>query len=282
LGKENTSNGCPGETMNKQVTQDDIIYFVMTDRFFGRHKRTVEGSDASIHGGTLDGIIAKLDYLLELGVTTIWLTPVYENFESHGSTEPYHGYWPLEFERIDPRLLDGSHLPRSPDMPTFGKFVDVCEARGMKIVLDMVVNPAGYGADEGFDPTWFNVEGSGDIKGNLAGLPDFNFDVDGMLACVHPDIEFKNVSNGVVTTEANGIDALRRLADQSKALFWERKQSVLALESGDDEATVSVAFRAVVAIDLPNGMRKGQGLNLTGRSELRFAGGKVRQLMDSA
>lgn len=151
----------------------------------------------------------------------------------------------------------------------------------MKIVLDMVVNHAGYGADERFDPTWFNVEGSGDIKGELAGLPDFNFDVDGMLAGVHPDIEFKNVSNGVVTTEANGIDALRRLADQSKALFWERKQSVLALEGGDDEATVSVAFRAVVAIDLPNGMRKGQGLNLTGRSELRFAGGKIRQLMDS-
>jgi hypothetical protein len=39
----------------------------------------------------------------------------------------------------------------------------------MKIVLDMVVNHAGYGADERFDPTWFNVEGSGDIKGELAG-----------------------------------------------------------------------------------------------------------------
>jgi len=45
----------------KQVTQDDIIYFVMTDRFFGREKRTVEASDTSIHGGTLDGIIEKLD-----------------------------------------------------------------------------------------------------------------------------------------------------------------------------------------------------------------------------
>jgi glycosidase len=66
-----------------QVTQDDIIYFVMTDRFFGRVKRTVEASDASIHGGTLDGIIEKLDYLIELGVTTIWVTPVYENIDRH-------------------------------------------------------------------------------------------------------------------------------------------------------------------------------------------------------
>ena len=68
----------------KQVTQDDIIYFVVTDRFFGRNKRTVDPSDTSIHGGTLDGILEKLDYLIELGVTTIWVTPVYENIESHG------------------------------------------------------------------------------------------------------------------------------------------------------------------------------------------------------
>ncbi len=98
-------------------------------------------------------------------MTTIWLTPVYENFESHGSTEPYHGYWPLEFKRIDPRLLDGSHLPRSPDMPTFGKFVDVCEARGMKIVLDMVVNPAGYGAENDSTPPGSTSKGPATLRG---------------------------------------------------------------------------------------------------------------------
>jgi len=54
--------------MNKQVTKDDIIYFVGTDRFFGKNKRTAGPSDTSIHGGTLGGILEKLDYLLELGV----------------------------------------------------------------------------------------------------------------------------------------------------------------------------------------------------------------------
>jgi alpha-amylase len=49
--------------MINEVTQDDIIYFVMTDRFFGKQKRTAEVSDTCIHGGTLDGIIEKLDYL---------------------------------------------------------------------------------------------------------------------------------------------------------------------------------------------------------------------------
>ena len=87
--------------MNKQVTQDDIIYFVVTDRFFSRNKRNADPSDASIHGGTLDGILEKIDYLIELGVTTIWVTPVYENIQNHGNSEPYHYYWPLNFERID-------------------------------------------------------------------------------------------------------------------------------------------------------------------------------------
>ncbi|MDY6903652.1 MAG: alpha-amylase family glycosyl hydrolase [Thermodesulfobacteriota bacterium] len=162
--------------MNRQITQDDIIYFIVTDRFFGQNKRYADPSDLKIHGGTLDGIIEKLDYLLELGVTAIWVTPVYENIPKSGETEPYHYYWPAAFDRMDGRLLDGNHLPEETDMSTFGRFVDLCEARGMKVVLDMVVNHAGYGAKDRFDPGWFNIDGSGEIKGELAGLPDFNHD----------------------------------------------------------------------------------------------------------
>jgi glycosidase len=162
--------------MNKQVTQDDIIYFVVTDRFFGTTKRTADPSDTSIHGGTLDGILEKLDYLSELGVTTLWVTPVYENIQNHGDSEPYHYYWPLNFERIDRRLLDGTRLANSVEMSTLGRFVELCEHRGMKVVLDMVVNHTGYGAQSQFDPTWFNVGGAGEIKGELLGLPDFNHD----------------------------------------------------------------------------------------------------------
>jgi glycosidase len=161
--------------MTRQITQDDIIYFIVTDRFFGRNKRTADPSDTSIHGGTLDGVIEKLDYLIELGITAIWVTPVYENIQIAGAAEPYHYYWPLNFARIDQRLLDGTQLPNSTDLSNFGKFVDTCEAKGIKVVLDMIVNHAGYGAQAQFDPSWFN-HGSGDIKGELSGLPDFNHD----------------------------------------------------------------------------------------------------------
>ena len=162
--------------MDKKITQDDIIYFVVTDRFFGVHKRMAEISDSSIHGGTLDGIIEKLDYLQDLGVTAVWVTPVYENIDRAGTSEPYHYYWPRNFDRMDRRLLDGTRLPDAVAMETFGRFVDLCEERRMKVVLDMVVNHAGYGARDQFEPTWFNVGGTGDVKGELAGLPDFNHD----------------------------------------------------------------------------------------------------------
>jgi len=161
--------------MKRQISQDDIIYFIVTDRFFGRNKSSSDPSDNSIHGGTLDGIIDKLDYLLELGITAIWVTPVYENIDRAGASEPYHYYWPQNFNRIDPRLLDGTQLPQSTDRSSFARFTELCEARGIKVVLDMVVNHAGYGAQVNFDVSWFN-HGSGDIEGELAGLPDFNHD----------------------------------------------------------------------------------------------------------
>jgi alpha-amylase len=186
------------EKMRKDITQDDIIYFVMTDRFFGQNKKSVAVADKRIHGGTLDGIIEKLDYLGELGVTAIWVTPVYQNIEKAGETEPYHYYWPMDFDRIDLRLIDGTHLPRSEKKSSFAKFVRLCAKAGIKVILDMVVNHAGYGANDRFDPSWFTVGGQGDIKGELAGLPDFNHDNPQVIDFFINNIEAWLV-NGAVT-----------------------------------------------------------------------------------
>ncbi len=212
--------------MDAQVTQDDVIYFVVTDRFFGRNKRNADPSDTSIHGGTLDGIVEKLDYLVELGVTAIWVTPVYENIPSHDGSEPYHYYWAQNFERIDNRLLDGTHLPNSADMSTFGRFVDLCADKDMKVVLDMVVNHAGYGAKDRFDSAWFNVGGSGDIKGELAGLPDFNHDNPEVL-----DYFINNIEDWIIKAKATNIrmDTVKHVEPK----FWHYFKSQIRGEHPD-------------------------------------------------
>jgi alpha-amylase len=212
--------------MNKQITQDDIIYFVVTDRFFGKNKRNADPSDAGIHGGTLDGILDKIDYLIELGVTAIWVTPVYENIRNHGDTEPYHYYWPRDFERIDGRLLDGTRLPHSVEMDTFGRFVEMCEARGLKVVLDMIVNHAGYGAQGRFDPTWFNVGGTGDIKMELSGLPDFNHDNPEVL-----DYLINNIEDWITRAKVTNIrmDTVKHVEPR----FWHYFKSMIRGEYPD-------------------------------------------------
>jgi alpha-amylase len=186
--------------MDSTLTQDDVIYFIVTDRFFGSNKRSADPSDNLMHGGTLDGVLHKLPYLTQLGITAIWVTPVYANVERFGTSEPYHYYWPENFERIDTRLLDGTRLPLSQDMTTLGKFVDECANAGIKVVLDMVVNHAGYGAQTRFPADFFNVGGAGDIKGELAGLPDFNHDNPEVL-----DFFIHNVKDWITTGKVTNI-----------------------------------------------------------------------------
>ena len=106
------------------------------------------------------------------------------------------------------------------------------------------------------------------------------FDIDGMLALIHPDIEFKNLSGGQITAAASGIDAFRDLADQSTTLFSSRRQQITDFSSQDDRATIQVAYEGVLAVDLPNGLQAGETLALTGRSEFTFREGKIISLTD--
>ncbi|PKO37720.1 MAG: hypothetical protein CVU33_11625 [Betaproteobacteria bacterium HGW-Betaproteobacteria-6] len=105
-------------------------------------------------------------------------------------------------------------------------------------------------------------------------------DIEDMLKGVHPQVEFKNISAGVVNASTNGVAELRTLAQQSLSLFSERHQKIESFELQDHVAVATIAFRAVVAADLPNGLKKGQVLNLSGRSEFEFQDGTISKITD--
>jgi len=112
--------------------RDESIYFPMIDRFARAGDYKTAGPQVngrSRHGGNLKGVIEKLDYIQEAGFTTVLLTPVALN-----SPGGYHGYWPINQLAIDPNF--GT-------MADFKKLVDEAHKRGMRVILDMVLNHTG-------------------------------------------------------------------------------------------------------------------------------------------
>ncbi len=83
------------------------------------------------HGGDLVGLTSKLDYIKGLGATAIWITPPFVNKPMQLGTAGYHGYWILDFTKIDPHL--GTEAE-------FGDFVTKAHALGLRVYLDIVVN----------------------------------------------------------------------------------------------------------------------------------------------
>ena len=104
--------------------------------------------------------------------------------------------------------------------------------------------------------------------------------VDEMLMTVHRDIEFENISGGVVNARTEGIEELKALAQRALSLFSERQQRILSFEPDGSRASASIAFRAVLAMDMPNGPRQGQVLSLSGRSEFEFKDGAICRITD--
>lgn len=107
-----------------------------------------------------------------------------------------------------------------------------------------------------------------------------SFDIETMINTLHPDIVFQNISNGEVNAETHGIEAFRTLAEQSKGLFTSRKQTITHIETNESQTRIDVAFEALLAIDLPNGLKAGETLKLQGCSEFTFRDGKIVSIID--
>lgn len=106
------------------------------------------------------------------------------------------------------------------------------------------------------------------------------FDIQGMLANLHPEIEFVNISNGETNLTLKGIEKFREQAEIAKAVFTERHQEVISMKSQSDITEVEIDYRGVLAIDLPMGLKKGDTLDLKGKSIFKFSEGKIIKLTD--
>ncbi|MBF0502742.1 MAG: hypothetical protein HQM09_21590 [Candidatus Riflebacteria bacterium] len=156
----------------------EVLYFILVDRFCDgcrcMNYEINRRDPAGFHGGDLDGISEKLAYLQDLGVSTIWLSPVvYNRPMRFYKDQAYHGYWAWDYFSVDPRF--GS-------VPKLQELVNRLHSRKIKVLLDLVVNHMGYDAPFAqAHPEMFHHKGEikdwndrNDLEtGCLFGLPDF-------------------------------------------------------------------------------------------------------------
>jgi ketosteroid isomerase-like protein len=107
-----------------------------------------------------------------------------------------------------------------------------------------------------------------------------SFDVEAMMELVDPEIEFRNVSGGDVDLSAIGKDEFRELAQQSAFLFSSRKQTPTNFEVEGEVVFVDIDFTGTLATDIPDAMKAGDELRVTGRSEFVFRDEKIYRLTD--
>ena len=212
-------------------SSSDLMYLILTDRFAdgdlkndGPHAESDASSAAAVaerakprgwHGGDYRGIEEHLDYLQQLGVTAVWVTPPYENL----GAESYHGYHATDMYRVDPHW--GS-------MADLQSLASALHRHGMKLVLDTVPNHVGplnpWVQDEP-TPNWFH----GTVAHHIAGETRFDAlidphapqrdrigTLDGWFVDSLPDMDTDDPAvaqylrqNAVWWIEETGADALR-------------------------------------------------------------------------
>lgn len=198
----------------------DVMYLIMTDRFADGDTSNDDSAAERAkprgwHGGDLRGITEHLDYMQELGITTVWITPVYQN----KGPESYHGYGATDMYAVD------EHFGTLHDLKTLAASL---HRRGMKLVLDMVPNhvgPTHPWVNDSPEPDWFH----GTLANHSTAQGEFEPLVDphsawrdrrditqGWFAGILPDMNQENpavaqylTQNAVWWAEQTGLDGIR-------------------------------------------------------------------------
>ena len=229
-----THSNQDGKTRALGVTSKDFIYLLMPDRFSNgdpsndvvadyRDRSSDRKDKFSRHGGDFKGIENHLNYFNQLGVTTLWLTPVIENdmplmTEWGNSVAGYHGYWFTDHYNIDKRFGGNEG---------YKDFCNMAHVNGMKVIQDAVYNHVGNHHWFVLDPpmkSWFNTS-QGDKAPNhreevfydpYASQADKTQMLDGWFVPHLPDLNQRNpfvanflIQHAVWTTEEYGIDGWR-------------------------------------------------------------------------
>jgi neopullulanase len=223
-----------GKTRVQGVMAKDFIYLLMPDRFSNgdpsndivaeyRDRTSNRNDKFSRHGGDFKGIENHLDYFNQLGVTTLWLTPVLENdmplmTEWGNSVAGYHGYWFTDHFNIDKRFGGNAG---------YKDFCDKLHANGMKVIQDAVYNHVGNHHWFVLDPpmkSWFNTSQADKGPNHreevfydpYASEVDKTAMLDGWFVPHLPDINQRNpyvanflIQHAIWTTEEFGIDGWR-------------------------------------------------------------------------
>jgi len=106
-------------------------------------------------------------------------------------------------------------------------------------------------------------------------------DTENMIADFSDDIIFQNVMNGEKTMELQGIEEFKKQAIETLSYFNERDQSVESITHNSSGTEISIAYRAIAAMDFPNGLKKGEEISLNGKSKFEFSDdGKIIRLTD--
>ncbi len=125
--------------------KDEIFYFVLPDRFHNAIPENDNGdpnrpisfggfnptNEKAFHGGDIAGIEAKLDYLEDMGITAIWMTPILRNKAVQYDSYAHHGYWVVDFTEIDP------HFGTNDDLKSL---IDAAHERNIKVYFDIITN----------------------------------------------------------------------------------------------------------------------------------------------
>jgi neopullulanase len=194
---------------------DDVIYLIMPDRFDdGDASNNFPGSGAydrtsarAYHGGDLRGIQQQLPYLKDLGVTTIWITPIYQNDDRAG--RDYHGYGAIDLYAVE------KHLGTLAD---YRALVKAAHQQGMKVLLDIVPNhvgPTNAWVDNAPTEHWFH----GSREKHLATGSSFAAETDPHA----PPLEWRNTVEGWfagILPDMGTDDPITAQYLRQNALWW--------------------------------------------------------------